>query len=427
MRAALALAIVLAATASAAADVGAFKRAWGAAARQQGEAGRDAQLKALELLTAQPEPKGAELLLKLSLAGELDVAVRDGAEQALIRCLAEPAVTLWAGEAVAGKERKAERRVVLCRALGARLREDPRAGDLLLPVLEDKEPAVVSAALRGLAGLEKKPVVSALVGLLQRAEGRVAGDARRALEALTGQRQGSPAEWQSWWEGQRASFRFGATEQRAEPGERVRTQTRLRPPGRGGRTLYEEIDSSRVLFVVDVSHSMQIPCKDVEGQTRTRLEYVKQALIGALRDQLGPGDEFSILSFGSEVQLWRGKAKLAKAGGSSVKKAAAWVEGLRLAGDTNVYLALETAFKIPKIDTIYFLSDGNPSQGKTIITSEILAHVRRWNAGRGVRICTIGFLAGDPKAVGIVQDKKMAKDFLEALAKDNQGTARFFE
>ncbi|MGE0707263.1 MAG: VWA domain-containing protein [Planctomycetota bacterium] len=414
---------------AAGADLGRFKRAWGEAARQEGEARTKAQAAALEALAQEPDPKGADLLLRFALDPALEFPARDAAQAALAQSLGSPEVLAWAAEALAAKG-KAPRKVVLCEALAPRAAE-PKATVALLAALADKEPAAASAAVRALAGVKDRAVVAALVDLLGKSQGRLAGDAREALEGLTGERHPSAEEWKSWWAAHQEGYDPAAPrpapegEGGAEEGGRSRTITRLAPPGKGGRTVYERVESQRVLFVVDVSGSMQVRTLDSEQRDRSRLEYVKEALSAAIEEQLPEEAQFGVIAFSSAVQAM--KPKLIKASAANKKKAVAWVRGLRLQGETNVYAALEAAFAVPGVDTIYFLGDGVASEGKTIITTELLGQVRRWNAGRGVKIHTIGFLAGDGKALGIVQDKGMAKELLGALAKDNDGTSRFFE
>jgi len=429
----IALSLVLGSGVSAEADSKSFKKAWSAASKSSGDARRDARLAALNEIGAEDDAKLAKLLPALSIDSTLDYRVRDAAEDALAK-LRGPAVEAYFSEALGAggkrpREKRAERRVAICHVLGRRAASDAAVRGLLLAALADSEDSVALAALRGVRELKDKAVVGALVALLERAEGRLASDARSALKRITGQSFASSAEWKSFWEAKGASWSPDAvkTSDQEPPQERrLTTRTRLEPP-KGGTTIYGTVTSSKVLFVVDVSGSMQVRAQDTTDRIRTRLDYVRRSLAGVIEGQIDEGDEFNVLSFSTEAKLFGKKKKLLKGNAANKKKAAAWVKRLQPEDGTNVYLALERAFQIPGIDTIYFLSDGSPSEGTTIVTDEILGHVRRWNSGRGVRIHTIGFLVGDGSKLGIVQDKGMAKGFLEALAKNNDGSARFFE
>lgn len=429
----IALCLALGLGPAAQADSKSFKKAWSRASKSSGDAKREAQLAALNAIGAEDDVKLAKLLPVLALDSTLDYRVRDAAEDALAK-LRGPAVEAYFSEALGAggkrpREKRAERRVVLCHVLGRRASSDAAARAILLSALQDSQDTVALAALRGVREIKDKAVVGALVELLGRAGGRLAADARSALQRITGQRFASAAEWKSFWEAKGGSWTPESAEAPAEaaPAERrLTTRTRLEPP-KGGTTIYGTVTSSKVLFVVDVSGSMQVRAKDTEDRIRTRLDYVRRSLAGVIEAQIDDQDQFNVLSFSSDAKLFSKKNKLLKGNAANKKKAAAWVQRLQPEDGTNVYLALERAFQIPGIDTIYFLSDGSPSEGTSIVTEEILGHVRKWNSGRGVRIHTIGFLVGDGSKLGIVQDKSMAKGFLEALAKNNDGSVRFFE
>jgi VWA domain-containing protein len=428
----IAISLALGLGSSARGDSKSFKKAWSRASKSDGDARRDAQLAALNGIGAEDDAKLAKLLPALALDSTLDYRVRDAAEDALCK-LRGPAVEAYFSDALGAggkrpREKRAERRVVICHVLGRRAGSDAAARGLLLAALGDKQDSVAVAALRGVREVKDKAVVGALVELLARAEGRLAADARSALQRITGQSFASPAEWQSFWEAKGSSWTPDSVQapEEAPQERRLTTRTRLEPP-KGGTTIYGTVTSSKVLFVVDVSGSMQVRAQDTTDRIRTRLDYVRRSLAGVIEAQIDDKDEFNVLSFSTGVKLFNKKSKLLKGNAANKKKAAGWVRRLQPEDGTNVYLALERAFQIPGIDTIYFLSDGSPSEGTSIVTEEILGQVRKWNSGRGVRIHTIGFLVGDGSKLGIVQDKSMAKGFLEALAKNNDGSVRFFE
>jgi hypothetical protein len=427
---ALATVLLLAAAALAAPPddaVGEFKKAW---TRAQDPAARQAALRALG---GSPSVEGARTLARVALDGQLDWATREVAVSSLC-AISAPEVVLWASEAVGGKEKDAPLRAVLCDFLGVRATHDPQLASLLLPALEDASPAVQVAAIRGVCRTRTPTTVDALVRLLERptTQGRVLGDCLRALRGLTGERFGTPLEWRSWWETARAGYAVPTEEEladRAEPGaapaEGYTTVTRLDPPGEGGSSIYGGIDSSAVLFVVDVSYSMHVKVLAGDGTNPTRLDYVKEALAGVIEKELDEKDTFNIIAFSTEVKAW--KRKLVAATAANKREATRYVRGLRLEAETNISDALELAFQHPDVDTIYFLTDGMPTQGRTTIPDDILGLVRGWNAGRNVRVCTIAFLAGDGAAFQVIENKSMATTFLRALAQQNDGTFTLFD
>jgi hypothetical protein len=427
-RSALALVLLTAAAAWAADEaVTEFKKGW---PRAQDPAARQALVR--ELGRGQ-SVDAARTLIKVALDGQLEWATRGVAVEALC-AISAPAVVLWAGEAAAGGERDALTRALLCDYLGARAVHDPQAAPLLLPALEDDDGRVLAAAIRGLARTRTATTVEALIRLLGRDDvgGRVHGDATRALRGLTGERFTSPEEWRSWWETAREGFagpadapatedaprRDEAADDGAGAPEQHRTITRLEAPGHG--SIYGGIESSAVLFVVDFSYSMHVKVMAGDGTNPTRLDYVKESLVAALEQQLDEDDTFNIIAFSTDVRPW--KRKLVKANAAGKRDAARWVRALRPDGETNIADALELSFQHPEVDTIYFLTDGMPTHGKTTITDEILGHVRAWNTGRNVRVNTIAFLAGDGAAFNVLEAKDMSANFLRALAEQNGGT-----
>jgi hypothetical protein len=396
--------------------------------RALARAGDDAQAQVavVEALAAQGDADACSLLASLAVNDRLSWQARDAGRTSLLRQGGAHAL-LWAGEAA--RQAKAPRvRALACQLLGRLTGSDPRALDLLAPALDDDDALVRAAAIAAISNVREPRTVEALVRCLQAAEGRVAGDCVRALRALTGERHGSAAEWASWWAAVGEGYALPSPEDEAVTAaapQRSRTVTRLEAPGAAGRTIYEDIDSSRVLFVVDVSYSMRVRVMGDESKGLTRLDYVKAELARAIEEQLDEEDRFNVIAFSEDVRAWKGKLTPAKA--RNKKAALKFVRGLRPDADTNISDSLELAFLDGEVDTIYFLTDGNPTRGKLIVNDEILAAVRAWNAGRGIRLHTVAFLAGDAEAFQVIENKGMATRFLRALADENQGTFSLFE
>ena len=95
-------------------------------------------------------------------------------------------------------------------------------------------------------------------------------------------------------------------------------------------------------------------------------------------------------------------------GAHSRDEAQEFVDRLGAMGGTNLYGALRHAFTDPDVDTIFVLSDGEPSVGDVIDPFEIRMHVKRWNAERDIVVNSI--------AVG------GSFQILEWLAEDSGGT-----
>jgi hypothetical protein len=201
--------------------------------------------------------------------------------------------------------------------------------------------------------------------------------------------------------------------------------TRLDAPGGQGRTIYGGVESSRVVFVVDVSYSMHVRALEGDGARLTRLEYVQAELAAAIEEQLDDDDEFNVVVFSDGVRTFQ--RGLVRASSRNKRAAARFVRSLQPDGDTNIYEALEAAFAHEDADTIYFLSDGSPNRGPVTIPDDILGATRQWDAGRGVRLHTVAFLAGDAEAFGVVENKGMSERFLRALAEAHGGSFQLFD
>jgi Mg-chelatase subunit ChlD len=90
----------------------------------------------------------------------------------------------------------------------------------------------------------------------------------------------------------------------------------------------------------------------------------------------------------------------------NLKEAQAIVQKLAPRGQTNLFDALELAFSHKEADTIYLLSDGDPTNGRVIDPDDILREIRKMNRLRQIVIHTISF--GSSR-------------FMRALAAENGG------
>src|SRR4029078_6860455 len=76
---------------------------------------------------------------------------------------------------------------------------------------------------------------------------------------------------------------------------------------------------------------------------------------------------------------------------ASVREAAGLVGTVSPRGSTNIFDALDAAFQLKDADTIYLLSDGEPTNSRIIDTEDILREVREINRLRQIVIHTISF------------------------------------
>ncbi len=207
-------------------------------------------------------------------------------------------------------------------------------------------------------------------------------------------------------------FTFGDDKEEAR---RILETVKARSP------VYGTVRSNRVIFVVDISSSMEARFTTNRGETLNRLQFVQRELQSVLKEQLPAGAKFNLVIFSTGVQTW--KPGLVEATPQSVQEAVEYVGALRQKGGTNIHGALEKAFADPEADTLYFLTDGMPTDGKKKANAEILQDVAAWNAQREVVVNTIAFLIGNYKG----DNKPRSRELMRQLAKATGGVYRAIE
>ena len=147
-----------------------------------------------------------------------------------------------------------------------------------------------------------------------------------------------------------------------------------------------------------------------------RIDTAKEEMVRALR-RLPEDALFTIVSYHSTVNVW--KKKLVPATASNKKLAVKYIDGLVPQASTNIFDALDTALglatgsrgksKAPKADTIYFMTDGVPTDGRIVDPAQILTEITAKNRRAAVVIHTIGV------------SKEQNAGFLLNLARNNGG------
>lgn len=235
---------------------------------------------------------------------------------------------------------------------------------------------------------------------------RVRSALRQTLAALTGEDFPSfrPDDWADWWE--KNSDAFDLVEDRLEE----------IAPEQGARFFGIPVETDEVVFLLDVSGSMNQPVQgDPGGPSRlfTALRETRRCV-----EALEAGTRFNILLFNEDVVTFRE---------SPVEKDAAvtaevrqFLTGIEGAGGTDLIGALEHVLGLggagsgtgsQELDTLVLLTDGTPSRGTILIPEEILHQVTRSNRVQRVAIHTID--------AGGREDP-----FLERLARDNFGSVQ---
>ena len=286
-------------------------------------------------------------------------------------------------------------------------------------LLADSDDSVRAAAIFVLQRLSDRGAVRLAINKLRNAKPVEAACIKAALEKLTGLKHADYAEWNEWYKNNRDKFDV------TRPSE-----DDVRGPITAGyeKATYfgTEVDSKRVIFVIDTSKSMsqvyQMPgagrdvTTAVDGEKKKKekkkgkrkIDYAKEELRNCVR-MLDEEVKFNIIAYNSYCSMW--KPALVPANGPNRKAAREYTYNPTWEpnGLTNIYDALRIALEDKEVTCIYLLSDGEPTAGKLKYPAKILAFVAEKNK-RKVRINTIGFnLKG--RGLQLMQD----------LAKQNNG------
>lgn len=311
----------------------------------------------------------------------------------------------------------------------------PATEAALLAAMQHPDWRVRAAAIKGVVTLKIKDGVPALIERMKVEDGRLIGDCFQALRTLTLRDFGDDAQaWSEWWERSKANFELPDPKKLEEEEKRLAKlgvhYSKVAPKKPTKSFLGVETKSENILFVIDVSGSMETPFGDPDrlkstGRTYAslqRLEIVKEELIATI-NELPETTNFNVLTFASDVTPW--KKDMCRANVLNKNNAVSFVRGLKPvgggsagfkaqtglstklveAGGTNTRLALlcalglpgdvvdvaDAASKPPKtpLDTIFFLTDGEPTVGRSVDMNVIRGEVRRVNQYRGVAIHVI--------------------------------------
>jgi len=292
--------------------------------------------------------------------------------------------------------------------------DDEAAAEGLVPFLKDPRWQIRVAVVESLRKLRRKVAIPALIEAMAREEGRVREDILEALQDITGvDKADNPAVWRNWWNENkdkplalRAPSRNKKGAHRpARGGGGGAGGWRNRQAGAGGTSFYGiQTKSKHIVYVLDHSGSMKGPASSGESTGNdgtgglTKIEVAKNELWKSI-EQLAPDATFNILFFQTDYTVF--KQKMVKANAANKRAAKRYIDDIVADGYTNIHDTLERAFQFGgqgavdkaykvNFDTIFFLTDGSPTAGKTTDTEEILAAVGRWNMSKRIKVHCVG-------------------------------------
>lgn len=333
--------------------------------------GRDDRKAVLDALKGRRDPR-----VRAAVAREVREHARGDAAAAVL----ELRRLGYANAAVSGalaellQERRFEDRILAVDAVGRT--DEPEVGLAVALLLDDKVWQVRLAAAEALRAIRVKEVVGPLIACLEREEhARVRTAVGETLHGITGENLRDFAElWRKWWDKSGKGF--------VVPGNAPKRAPRAATgETRSVATFYGvPVLSDHVIFVIDLSSSML--AKDDRGG-QSRFEKAAEELLAAV-EKLGDGARVNVIFFNNDV--WRWRKGLTKATKGARAKLAAQLGALRPTGGTCLWDGLAAALADEEVETIFLLSDGQPSGGRFTAPADILRAARELNRFRRAAI-----------------------------------------
>lgn len=243
-------------------------------------------------------------------------------------------------------------------------------------------------ALRALEDQRDVALLGPIVERMQSESGRMSIEFGDTLFRLTGEPFGDSATvWKRWFDKEGKDAKI-IDESEVESLLAMAEERRLKAVS-GAEFFGIRIESHRVAFVVDVSGSMQEPTRGryVNEPGKPRIEVAKEELSKAI-EALEENALFNVLPFSAGVEMWIPDGVEASKE-STREEALEYVSRLGPFGGTNLFGGLEAAFEDQDVDTIFVLSDGEPSVGDIIDPQLIREAIEEMNATRNVVIHAI--------------------------------------
>lgn len=281
------------------------------------------------------------------------------------------------------------------------------AWPLLQKLLVDKHRAVRIQSLVTIGGMRIHDSVPALIErmIAEEEAGELVMRNRivEVLTGLTGQTfETASHTWKKWWTHEGDQFVFPTQQELLEKARQ--REARLAENSTVGSFYGLPVVSRRAVFIVDQSGSMNAPAKTNrytgEG-TATRLGVAKAQLKLAL-ENYRDGGLFNVVFFDSRVSAW--EKKMVKMTPKNREDAIKWSQRMRPRGATAIYDSLEFAFAQEGLDTIYLLTDGQPSGGKINNGRRIRELVRQWNAVKHITIHCVSIGSDNALLRGLAED-----------------------
>ena len=250
--------------------------------------------------------------------------------------------------------------------------------------------------VQALSKLREPDAIGYLIDMIPRTQGLVQYDIIQYLTKTTKQKfRDNDRDWGLWWKENQAKFQFPAAGAAAD----------VVDLGDDKNPTYYGIPicAKRIVFVLDTSASMR-------GQP---MEAAKVALLKTV-EALPEAVNFDIIMFDRTANAW--VPRLVPATYQAKQEAAQTVMSRGMGLGTASHAALNAAFTLEP-EVIYFLSDGEPTDGQP---AQIVSTIAALNRTHRVSIHTIGVVTQRGGGAGLTF-------FMQPLAQQNYGSFRLIE
>ncbi|MAG57582.1 MAG: hypothetical protein CMJ83_14915 [Planctomycetes bacterium] len=313
------------------------------------------------------------------------------------------------------------------------LLKNPRGHKFALTGLQDRDWRVRASSIKVCRHFRMKSSIDPLIELLKDEKGRLQDDASDALNDICDREiPGDYDRWRKWWDRVKDGYKVPTALEIAERKRRENTRRAgYDPPRKSEYPPYHGIKtrSRRILFVIDISSSMaEVVTLDernhqaVEafrnryGDLSVKIDIAREELIKMVAG-LKSYAKFNLVTFNAKTARW--KKTMVPATSGNKNKAIKFLArltpetvapqggGFRRAGaingQTNTFEALNACFGLFKghefdkkafktdADTVFFLSDGNPTTGRITQPQTLLDYFNTVNTRAKMVVHTVAF------------------------------------
>lgn len=247
--------------------------------------------------------------------------------------------------------------------------------------------------VQAMSKIHEPSAIGFLIDMLPATQGQVQADIVQHLTKVTKQKfKDNDRDWTNWWKENQAQFKFPAVLGPDDPQDLNQT------------TYYGiPICAKRIVFVLDTSGSMR-------GQP---MESAKAALLKTV-EALPESVSFNVIMFDVAPNAWQPRLVPASYQAKQFAAQTVIARGMKLG--TASHAALNAAFGMEP-EVIYFLSDGEPTDGQP---TQIVQSMTERNRTRRISIHTIGVVTQRGGGAGLTL-------FMKPLAENNWGKFQLVE